>query len=221
MRQVAPAAPLSNGSEPRPLSEKTRHRVVIVGGGFGGVFTAKHLRRRARGDVGIELISRNNFFVFRPPPGGCRRQHPSRRCGEPAAAVPAGRFRSRCRSPKDRRGFEDGARDRRSRSRNYGHPLRSAGGRPRTSRRLEPNTRALRPCAGHERRPRRVPDRNHVLGCLEEADTTADPRRKRRLLTFVVVGGGFTGVETLGEMQELIRKSLRLFAIIPASARTR
>src|SRR5512132_3094894 len=48
------------------LSEKTRHRVVIVGGGFGGVFTAKHLRRRAGSDVHIELISRNNFFIFQP-----------------------------------------------------------------------------------------------------------------------------------------------------------
>ena len=63
--------------------------------------------------------------------------------------------------------------------------------------------------------------RNQVLGCLEEADTTADTRRKRRLLTFVVIGGGFTGVETLGEMQELIRKSLRHYPRIrPDEVRT-
>ncbi len=123
------------------------------------------------------------------PPGGCRRQHPSRRCGEPAAAVPAGRFRSRCRSAEDRRGFEDGARDRRSRPRNYGHPLRSAGGRPRTGRRPEPNSRARRPCAGDEGRPRRVPDPEslprlsrggrHDSGSPAQA-TAAHLRRRRR-----------------------------------------
>lgn len=48
------------------MSEETRHKVVIVGGGFGGVFTTKHLRRRTGGDVHIELISRNNFFIFQP-----------------------------------------------------------------------------------------------------------------------------------------------------------
>ena len=48
------------------MTTKSAHRVVIVGGGFGGVFTAKHLRRRAGGDLEIELISRNNFFVFQP-----------------------------------------------------------------------------------------------------------------------------------------------------------
>ena len=48
------------------MSDQARHRVVILGGGFGGVFTAKHLQRRAAGDVEILLISRHNFFVFQP-----------------------------------------------------------------------------------------------------------------------------------------------------------
>lgn len=50
-------------------------------------------------------------------------------------------------------------------------------------------------------------DWNQVLCCLQEADTAAHPRRKRRLLTFVVVGG-FTRVETLGEMQEQVSSPL-------------
>jgi NADH dehydrogenase len=53
--------------------------------------------------------------------------------------------------------------------------------------------------------------RNQVLGCLEDADATTEPRRRRSLLTFVVIGGGFTGVETVGELQELIRKSLKYY----------
>ena len=40
--------------------------------------------------------------------------------------------------------------------------------------------------------------RNHVIRCLELADVTLDLSLKKRLLSFVVVGGGFSGVETIG-----------------------
>jgi NADH:quinone reductase (non-electrogenic) len=48
------------------MHQETTHRVVILGGGFGGVFTAKHLRRSAGSRVEVVLISRHNFFVFQP-----------------------------------------------------------------------------------------------------------------------------------------------------------
>jgi len=47
--------------------------------------------------------------------------------------------------------------------------------------------------------------RNHVIGCLEQADIETDPDLKKALLTFVVVGGGFSGVETIGELQEMVQ----------------
>src|SRR5258708_17422395 len=45
-----------------------RYRVVILGGGFAGVYTAKHLTRMlgARQDVHVELLSEENYFVFQP-----------------------------------------------------------------------------------------------------------------------------------------------------------
>src|SRR6266480_4930314 len=46
--------------------------------------------------------------------------------------------------------------------------------------------------------------RNHVLTCLERADAEADPEARRALLTFVVVGGGPTGVESSGALIELM-----------------
>src|SRR6202023_2414791 len=46
--------------------------------------------------------------------------------------------------------------------------------------------------------------RNHVLTCLERADAEPDPDARRGLLTFVVVGGGPTGVESSGALSELM-----------------
>lgn len=47
--------------------------------------------------------------------------------------------------------------------------------------------------------------RNHVLTCFEQAMLETDPERRRAKLTFVVVGGGPTGVEMAGALSELIR----------------
>src|SRR2546429_8921097 len=47
--------------------------------------------------------------------------------------------------------------------------------------------------------------RNHVLRCFEQAMLEPDAERRRALLTFVVVGGGPTGVEMAGALSELIR----------------
>lgn len=47
----------------RPMKKR---RIVIIGGGFGGAFTAKYLRRYAPCDWEIELINSSNYFVFQP-----------------------------------------------------------------------------------------------------------------------------------------------------------
>src|SRR5215207_10859269 len=44
--------------------------------------------------------------------------------------------------------------------------------------------------------------RNHVVETLEEANTTEDPARRERLLTYVFVGGGYAGLEALAELQD-------------------
>lgn len=50
-----------------------------------------------------------------------------------------------------------------------------------------------------------VATRNHLLGAFEKASREADEQKRRALLTFVIVGGGPTGVETAGALAELIR----------------
>src|SRR5262245_13946356 len=46
--------------------------------------------------------------------------------------------------------------------------------------------------------------RNHVIERFERADEESDPERKRRLLTFVVIGGGLVGVELFGELTAFV-----------------
>lgn len=53
--------------------------------------------------------------------------------------------------------------------------------------------------------------RNHLVWLLEMADTIVDTERRARLLTLVIVGGGFTGVEAAGEIVELFRSVLRFY----------
>ncbi len=60
--------------------------------------------------------------------------------------------------------------------------------------------------------------RNHVLDMLELADIEQDLEERQRMLTFVVAGAGFAGVEICAEINGLIRDSLRYYPAIPASA---
>lgn len=53
--------------------------------------------------------------------------------------------------------------------------------------------------------------RNHVLSRMDAASTTLDPALRRRLLTFLVVGGGYAGVEALAELADMARYACRYY----------
>ncbi|MGE3287599.1 MAG: NAD(P)/FAD-dependent oxidoreductase [Pseudonocardia sp.] len=62
--------------------------------------------------------------------------------------------------------------------------------------------------------------RNHVLSRLDAASTTIDPRLRRRFLTFLVVGGGYAGIEALAELADMARYATRYYPDIePADMR--
>ncbi len=56
--------------------------------------------------------------------------------------------------------------------------------------------------------------RNHVLTKLDEAASTLDPELRKRLLTFTVVGGGFAGIEALAELEDMTRDATRYYDTI-------
>jgi len=62
--------------------------------------------------------------------------------------------------------------------------------------------------------------RNHVLHCLDVAASTMDADRRRRSLTFVFVGGGYAGVEAFAELEDMAQYALRYYpGLHPAELR--
>src|SRR6202011_3311160 len=59
--------------------------------------------------------------------------------------------------------------------------------------------------------------RHHLVGLLEKAEVETDAALKKRLLSVVVVGGGFSGIEVTGEVSDLLTASCRFYkAVRPA-----
>ncbi|MGH4026783.1 MAG: NAD(P)/FAD-dependent oxidoreductase [Pseudonocardiaceae bacterium] len=56
--------------------------------------------------------------------------------------------------------------------------------------------------------------RNYVLSRLDAADATLDPQLRRKLLTFVVIGGGYAGIEALAELEDMARYATRYYESI-------
>jgi NADH dehydrogenase len=59
--------------------------------------------------------------------------------------------------------------------------------------------------------------RNHVLSRLDLAASTSDPEQRKRALTFVFVGGGYAGVEAMAELQDMAQYALRYFPQLDAA----
>jgi NADH dehydrogenase len=193
-----------------------RPRVVIIGGGFGGLSAARALRNAP---VDVLLLDRRNHHVFQPllyqvataalSPGDIaspirwilRKQQNLRVWLAEADAIEPERRVVRLR---------DGEAP-------YDYLIVSAG--------------ATHAYFGHDEWRAHAPGlktledaldmRRRVLLAFEEAERETDRARQRRLLTFVVIGGGPTGVELAGALAEISRHALAndFRAIDPESAR--
>jgi len=182
-------------------------RIVILGGGFGGCFTARRLEQRLRRqrDVEISLVNRDNYFVFQPllPEVAAGAILPHQIVNPIRRMLPRTRFYAAEVDGIDlaRRQVSVLLADGRRRIElAYDHMIVALG--------TVLSFSGLPGMAEHSLPMKNVGDafylRNHVIGCLERADIEPDAEVKRSLLTFVVVGGGFSGVETIGELQEMV-----------------
>lgn len=202
--------------EPGALERRTDRprRVVVLGGGFAGVYTARYLTEMlgSRTDVEVELLSEENYFVFQPllpevAAGGIAATHAVNPIRE---LVPRARFRC-CRvrhvDVQAKRVLVAQGEGLSLVAVPYDHLVFGLG--------KVSNFSALPGVAEHALAMKDLGDafrlRHHVIRCLELADIEPDPAQKKALLSFVVAGGGFSGVETIGELHELVSRSLPYF----------
>jgi NADH dehydrogenase len=186
---------------------------VILGGGFGGVGTAQRLEQvfARSDDVDITMVSTSNFLLFTPmlaevASSALRAEHIS---SPIRASCPRTRFR---RADLERvdldaqvvhvRGGEGRVDELR-----FDHLVLALGS--------VPTYRGLPGLEEHAFSLKSLDDatrvRNHVLELLERADSEPDASTRRRLLTFVVAGGGFAGTEMVAELFDLVHSVLHLF----------
>ncbi len=181
-----------------------RPHVVIVGAGFGGLAATRAL---ARAPVDVTLIDRRNHHLFQP-----LLYQVATAALSPADI--AGPTRSILRDQENVRVVLDEVtgvdRARRQVLLGYGQPVSydwlviATGARHSYFGRDE--------WAAHAPGVKTIEDatavRRKILLALERAETESDPDRRKALLTFVVIGGGPTGVEMAGAIAELAHRSV-------------
>ncbi|MEU6064485.1 NAD(P)/FAD-dependent oxidoreductase [Streptomyces sp. NPDC047082] len=199
----------------------SRPKVVIIGGGFAGLFAARELRHA---DVDVTVVDRAGHHLFQPLLYQCATGILS----EGQISVPLRDLFKRHRNTEavlaevfdfDLAGHKVLARRPGGEEIEfaYDHLIVAAG--------------VHQSYFGHEEFARFAPGmktladaleiRRRVFGAFEQAETAADPAERRRLLTFALVGAGPTGVELAGQLRELATHTLRseFRAIEPEDAR--
>jgi NADH dehydrogenase len=182
-----------------------RKRIVIVGMGFGGLSAAKKL---AGSNFDCVLVDRHNYHLFQP----LLYQVASAGLEQESIAYPVRALARQWRNTRFRLGevtgvdydrkvllLEDGEEP-------YDYLVLAAGSRTNFFGipGVEQYAFDLKKLSHAEGL------RNHILLLFEEASRETDPLRRKALLTFVIVGGGPTGVEFAGALQELSQHVLSL-----------
>lgn len=190
------------------MADNSHTKVLILGGGFGGVYAAMALEKLLKKDTSVEisLISKENYLVFQP-------MLPEVISGSIGILDTISPIRRLCpRTNLYTREVESidlknrvvttssGIRPRPSHI-EYDHLIIALGNVTRFSGQpgLEEHALPFKYLGDA------LVIRNHMIHALEEADIESDPEVRGALLTFVVAGGGFSGVEAVAELNDFVR----------------
>ncbi len=202
----------------------SKKRVVVLGGGFAGVYAARELERIAArsGDLEIVLVSKENYFTFQP-------MLPEVISGSIGLTDTVSPLRELLpRTEIHVREVESVDLERRvvttspgfrphAHAIEYDHLVLALG--------CVTDFRGLPGLPEHAMPFKNLADalllRSRVIRALEEAAIEDhDPALRRQLLTFVVAGGGFSGVEVAAELNDFVRRvGARYRGIDPAEIR--
>ncbi len=184
-----------------------KKRVVIVGGGFAGINAAKILGNR--GDIEITLIDRKNYHLFQP----LLYQVAMAALGEGDIAAPLRNMLADYQNITVFKGIVTGVDVENKivhtdfREIPYDYLILACGVQHHYfgHNEWEENAPGLKTLAQAKEIRRRV------MEAYEKAERTTDPVERKKLLTFVIVGGGPTGVELAGSIGEMSRYTLSKF----------
>ncbi len=188
-----------------PHDKKTR--IVIVGAGFGGTYAYRHLHRLLHGqkDVTLTMINRENYFLFTPllhevATGGMSGENVIQPIREVLGCCVDDLICSEVRGIS----FESRTVHTRERDVPYDYAIIALGS--------ETNFYNVPGAEKHSFQLKSISDalalKNHFIDMFERASQTDDEAERQKLLTFVVVGGGATGVELACEMSDFFYGSL-------------
>jgi len=212
------------GTEDSASSTVCANRVLILGGGFGGIYAAIELERalRARPDVSITLVTRDNYFLFTPMLHEVAASDLEtntivnplrkllRRVKTFTGNIETINLERRCVAVTH--GFDQHVHEL-----SYDHLIVALGS--------STNFFALPGVQDAALTIKTLDDaielRNRLITHLEEANSECAAGERQPLLTFVVVGAGFAGVETLGGINDFVRDAINFYPnLTPKFVRT-
>lgn len=193
--------------------EAARHRVVVIGSGFGGLFAAQAL---ARADADVTLVARTTHHLFQP-----LLYQVATGILSVGDIAPATRMVLRKQDNTrvllgevDDIDLENGTvtsqfLERRTVS-DFDSLIVAAG----AGQSYFGNDHFAEFAPGMKTIDDALELRGRILGAFEQAELSNDPEEQTRLLTFVVVGAGPTGVELAGQIAELAHRTLKAPSVI-------
>ena len=193
-----------------------RH-ILVVGAGFAGLYAAMGLKGAVAAGHRVTVINQESFFQYQPflPEVASGTIDPR------AAVVPLRRVLKHCRivigevTRVDHAGREAHVRTSGGDERTIGYDIVVLA--PGSRSRVLPVPGLAEHGIGFKTVQEAIYLRNHVLAQLDVAASEEDAARRRAALTFVFVGGGYAGVEALGELEDLARDAIENYPDLEAS----